>query len=346
MMKLLCFIIIFILPPISNGEFLCPFQYVNETKAVEIELKFRFYNFFYFDDIDDKLSCNAFVIATWHDPCGWKLAQKLMPNRTKHVTGGISLDRSYFWLPLILQHIDDNPKAFDTVNTPLIVNSNGYVEFWGRKIWIATCEGQLAKFPFDSHRCSFLFTTWETIDFVKISRLTLDFSSDNLQLNTLELFSAQFLKPRNFSLPYDCLGKQCISDWAEFPLILTRRWFPYYFHGLFIPLALLSLIQILTLLLNFNEIDRITLSATIFLAYAVFSSQIASFFPVTSQHVYMATAGTSMLILSILSTIFYISIYTWQNTFKIRYKTNKIGTIFFLLSYCTVCLVTCLYMIL
>ena len=320
----------------ANGEILCPFKYINESIPLEIELKFRFYQLIDFHEKDGVLESSGYIIAKWYDPCGWNLAQTLYPNRTNPKQGGVAVDRKYFWIPILVQEHDDNAKVFDTTNTPLYVSSNGYIELWGRKTWLAKCQGHFSKFPLDQHHCSFVFNSWDSAYFVKISHAELDLSGGNYQPDSLTLFSAQFQTPRTFTLDYSCNNELCDYDWVEFPLLLSRQWFPFYFHSIFIPFILLSLIQLMTFLLHFNEMDRICLSATVFLSYAVFSSHISYLSPVTSEHIYIIVVETFLMVLSIFSTIFYTVIFSWRNSFQQNNTLaiiNRVGTIVFLVSY-------------
>ena len=332
---LLLVVVDFIVAAVDNDQVLCPYPYSNISKSVQVEFKFRFFKFDYFHDVDGYLGCSGYLIAKWYNPCGWEQVKKMYPNRTREKEVGFLLDAKYFWIPLVIQQHDPNPEAFGTTDLPLTVGSDGFVEFWGRKQWRLNCKGQFSKFPLDEHHCSFIINIWDTPEFVKMANATLDLDHGNFKPGGPSLFSAEFQPVKMYSTKFPCNNEWCYTEWAEFPIVLKRHWFPYYLHGVVVPFLLLILLQLSTFILPHDQTDRISLSATVFLSSAVFSSQIMSYFPETSEHIFIVTSGTLAMFLNALATSYFIGIYAYKDNFseKTLLILQKVVSIAFLFFY-------------
>ena len=325
-----------------GGEIECPYPYIDVSKAVQVHYTFRFNSFEYIKDVEGILGCSAYLISKWYDPCGWKLAQKLYPNRTKIRETGYLLDAKYFWIPLIMEEGDSNPRAYGPTDLPLAVNSDGFIEYWGRKKWKFTCQGRIAKFPFDQHRCTFSVNVWETTDFVTLGNASIELLHGSFEHGGLSLFNIEFQAVEKYQVSFSCKDTLCYSEWAVFPVILRRKWFPYYFHGVIVPFQLLIILQLSTFLLPYDQAERIALSATVFLSSAVFSSQIMIYFPETSEHIYIVTSGTLVMTLNAFATVYFVTIYSYKD--KLTNKTisivHRIFSISFIFLYAAIVGVT------
>ena len=321
----------------------CPFPFETTGKTVQVLLQLRFYSLDDFQAVDGFLLVSGSLSATWHDPCGWNLAQRVYQNRVENATA-ITMDYKFFWIPVITQDTAKNLRAFEnTGNMPLEVYDTGHVTYWGRKQWVADCTGSFHKFPFDEHLCELSYFAWEPIRFVNITEAKEVINEDVYNPDSLTLFTAE-IKPAEVSeLKYLCGNSTCINAWASFSVSLKRKWFPYYFNNIFLPMLLLAILQLSAFFIPHDEIDRITFSGTIFLSNAFISSEITKYIPQTAEHVVVVTVSNMATVGSMLAIVVFVLSYLKKDIFQREkmVKIQKATTAIFILFYSSLFVVSC-----
>ena len=295
----------------------CPFPFDGMAKPVMVDLELRIFALAEFHDVFGSLIIKASLVSAWNDSCGWKLAQKLFPKKTETNTI-VYIDSDHFWIPLMSQDNSDGARAYDdTGYMPIEVYESGLLRFYGRKSWLATCKGQFSKFPFDVHICRLDYLSWFNTNFVRFSKVTLEFGINSVyNSDGLALFYADYSPPLHFQSTYSCANRTCSIDRANFTVILKRKWFPYYIFGVFLPLISLSILQLTSFFMPYSDVDRITFSGTIFVANALITRAIRSYIPQTSEHIIIMTTSSLASIGSLFSTIFYIFSFAMKTEVK------------------------------
>ena len=211
------------------------------------------------------------------------------------------------WKPYIVQ---DRSETFATWEdgeiTPLQVTREGLVYFWQAKPWKTKCPDiQLANFPFDRHICSLSFYIWDNINFTEVTQASIDFSSATMEHSQIHLFDFNMLQPSIVKISFPCGNYRCQTSYISFPIELKRKWFPYYFHGLFLPQFTLSLLQLSAFIIPSDRIERCEFSVTLFVAYAVTRSEVQSYIPKTSETIYIVLATNIAMVGSMLATCYF-----------------------------------------
>ena len=313
----------------------CPNPYETTGKTLELELNFILYNLVDFQDVAGSLDISGALEVIWYDPCGWNLASKLFPFRTKNYST-VYLDFKHFKLPILTQDTTGHINVFESTGAkPIEVYDSGYVTYWGRKLWTAYCFGQFRNFPFDTHTCLLNFFPWENVEFLNITKASFDLSSSLYDPERLSLFSSDVGSVRNTQYEYQCGERLCHYSWITFPIYLKRKWFPYYIFVIFLPLFMLSLLQLSAFFIPFDEIDRIAYSGSIFLSNIVMSADFISYIPKTAEPVVVVTTSNIATLVNLLIIVFFVLSYFYKDKYPRRKMIYiQIGaTVFFTILY-------------
>ena len=319
----------------------CPFD-VNGTTVV-LKMKFRIYSMKSFDDVGGILIFDAAMVTTMYEPCGWELAVKLFPQRSKIFGDAVTMDVDHFWKPVIWNEGSNVPFLYTADNSALAVNvfKTGWLDMWEIREWSTNCKINLIKFPFDVQRCSYRFHLWEqrSLNYVAEAIVDMTFPTFEGKPKSNTVFDIEMLQPIIRNTTWPCGHVKCKGCYVDFPILLRRKWFPYYFYGIFLPQFLLSILQLSAFLLPFDETDRITFSGTLFLAYAVANTNITSYIQKTSDNVLIVASTNVAMLGSMLATISLGISYAARKMVKKRYLVTvqkvllAIFTIFYILLY-------------
>ena len=298
-------------------DWICPYVFDRTGQVQIVDIQLKILQLSDFQDVQGKLFVKASMISIWNDTCGWELAKKMIPNQVENSTS-VTMECKLFRLPLLTQANHNKARAYlDTGNMPVEVYKSGTIIYYGRNTWMATCKGNFSKFPFDTHLCILEYYIWYSTSFMRFGDVSLKFAmAAKYDSNTLALFSAHYPPLQRSQTSYACSSRTCYFDRIKFFIHLKRKWFPYYFLGIFLPMALLSILQLFTFLLPYNEMDRTTFSGTIFIANALISSQISAYIPQTSEHIIVVTTSNLASLFSMISTLFFVFSFTCQNCYK------------------------------
>ena len=101
------------------------------------------------------------------------------------------------------------------------------------------------------------------------------------------------------------LNETCQTFTVDYPVFVQRKWFPYYFYGLFIPQLSLSLLQLSAFFIPYDNSDRIMYSVTLFVAYAISGSEVGRLVPETAENIPIVMAINLAIVNSMLATIYF-----------------------------------------
>ena len=275
----------------------------STPNALNVSVKFIFNSFEGFDDVKGILSVIGTVVLIWQDQCVWKVVQEEYPERSKY-NSPLPLKSAVVWKPLIVQTLSTGSMLVgpSSEELPLDIHRDGTVEWWNYGLWETKCFTNLEKFPFDVQQCKFTFDNWLTTDVISISEANWMLATDmmNLALWKYELINASI-----YQTSTSCgKNKSCSYERIDFPIVLTRHWYPYFFYAIFIPLFCLTFLQLSTFFIPMSKAERTTFSATLFLAFAVMRSEIQSYFPQTSENIIILISSNIFLVLSMIATVY------------------------------------------
>ena len=323
---------------VANGPIsdYCPYPFERNRTQVSIELSFLVTYLVDYKDLAGKLECLGIVKAKWYDPCGWQLAQVQMPETTA-IANRVRMESKYFWSPSISQDYSlfQGQVFGHSENIPVDVYQSGYIEFSNQQIWPTLCQTEFEKFPFDQHQCGFDFCLWYDNRFVKYNKVVLDLTERAFDVDSLLLFGASYQPATLYNRTWQCGDEICSSGCAQFLIDLKRKWFPFYFHGIFLPMLMLSLLQLSAFLLPYQKPERFGFSATILLSNAMIISQVVEYTPQTAKHIILVTSVNISTLLGMSSTIFFVVIYSLRKRFKVQYhlKIHRISIAVFVTAY-------------
>ena len=284
----------------------CPFDTTNGTR-IAINVSFGVSEVDHFDDVAGILSIRGILLFKWIDPCAWPLMESLFPARTSQ---GISIiaDSNLFWHPYILQ---DHSQEYliQGQGMPVGVEKSGQIQDWIQKTWTTRCVGMSrVKFPFDRHHCSVEIFLWNNLLFNYFDQASFDLSI--YHVNSNELFDFNFGNAISTNRSYcQSGGIDCLASNIQFPIEISRKWYPYYFYGLFVPQVALAVLQISAFLIPYDHCERSAFSVTLFVAYTVTKSEIQTYIPQSSESITIVTASSVAMIGSMLATVYFGAIY-------------------------------------
>ncbi|XP_052083651.1 acetylcholine receptor subunit alpha-like [Mytilus californianus] len=166
-----------------------------------------------------------------------------------------------------------NPVGDDTMFFPTIVFT-GEVIYSPGGILKAKCPTDISKFPFDSQTCTLQLMPW---GFVK-SNLLLSANFDKAQLDFFSAHSDWNLLEYSTNVVNESLGYSVLN------VKLTFKREPLYFAVMIIlPTLLFSLLNPLVFILPVESGERVSLSMTILLSYAIFLTLVSASIPASSN---------------------------------------------------------------
>ena len=315
----------------------------DSNQTTQVHLTFRVYFVDHFDDVNGILAIRASLILTWHDPCPWKTF-KTQEELQKFPNGSISLHRSKVWVPTIIQEnsVDKTLVTDGASELPLTVYHDYSNELWLRKVWQNKCfDINLAKFPFDTNVCNLTFNIWATDGAATVETGQVDFSSTGYRKSENQQFDFEFQQPIKRKKPYNCqtTSEICYATAVDFPVIIKRRWYPYYFFGIFIPLFTISILQLSAFVIPYDLIERPGYSVTLFVASAVTGTEVQRYVPETSEFIPVLAAANVSSIGSMSATFYFCIIFSLRK-YKIRSRhflqiVDRTIFIIFILYYAT-----------
>ncbi|XP_052257680.1 neuronal acetylcholine receptor subunit alpha-3-like isoform X1 [Dreissena polymorpha] len=212
---------------------------------------------------------------------------------------------TYVWTPKIaIENSVNDLEVFSDENSLIRLISTGKALWTPGGVFETSCDADVTYYPLDTQECSITLTTWAyTSNEITLGFLNNSFMLDNYQENgEWELIgtsssrdSAQRSKEESYS--YDRL---------KFTLKLKRRPLYHILNTIF-PVIIMSCLIVFVFKLPPESGERVGMSLTVLLAYAVYLTLIADNIPRTSTSASILSSYlTIILMLSTLSVVFTI----------------------------------------
>ncbi|KAL4217019.1 hypothetical protein ACF0H5_023475 [Mactra antiquata] len=255
---------------------------------------------------EQKLSIAAYFYFKWTDENFAWLFDPAYSNYSD--VSSIFCDEDEIWTPSII--IENSIHDIDVIsrpNIPVRVNGFGQVDWMPAGIFSTHCESKVTYWPLDTQNCDLMISTWAVTNF----EVNLDFSENTMVTSSYQehgewelvhTANKSSLAVRE-SMPFRRLS---------FTMTFRRR---HLFHTLntLLPVVLFGLLTIVVFKLNPESGERVGLSLTILLAYAVYLSLISESIPQTSLSASLLSTYLAIILmmqtLSVLLTVIYLDVY-------------------------------------
>ncbi|XP_052812727.1 acetylcholine receptor subunit beta-like isoform X2 [Mya arenaria] len=212
---------------------------------------------------------------------------------------------TYTWTPkLVIENSVNDLEVFSDVNTLIRLNSVGAGIWTPGGVFETSCEADITYYPLDTQTCSIILTTWSYTS----NEITLSFDDDAFILdNFSENGEWELLETSNTSESAGRSKSESYTyDRLYFTLKLRRRPLYHILNTIF-PVILMSCLIVFVFKLPPESGERVGMSLTVLLAYAVYLTLITDNIPQTSLSAsILSTYLTIILMLSTLSVIFTI----------------------------------------
>ncbi|XP_052814849.1 acetylcholine receptor subunit beta-like isoform X2 [Mya arenaria] len=211
----------------------------------------------------------------------------------------------YAWAPkLVIENSVNDLEVFSDVNTLVRLNSAGTARWTPGGVFETSCEADITYYPLDTQTCSIVLTTWSYTS----NEITLSFDDDPFILdNFSENGEWELLETSNTS---ESAGRSKSESYTYDRLYFTmklRRRPLYHILNTIFPVILMSCLIVFVFKLPPESGERVGMSLTVLLAYAVYLTLITDNIPQTSLSAsILSTYLTIILMLSTLSVIFTI----------------------------------------
>lgn len=243
---------------------------LDQSKPLDISLRFYLVTISRFVEAEETIVVVGAVEMIWMDGgISWNPAS--YGNKQS-----IPLSNNNIWTPslTLLNSVDTlAPIDGDTIFNVNIM-SNGTISSIVGGVLSAKCATDISKFPFDSQTCILDFTTWNifssdiTLSLVPDSPVDLGFYGRNPDW-VLQSCSAR---------------ASTLGSYPEYKVTLTIKREPLYYSMMVVcPTILFGLLNPLVFLLPVQSGERIGLSMTILLSYAIFLTLVSDVIPATSN---------------------------------------------------------------
>ncbi|XP_052812696.1 acetylcholine receptor subunit beta-like isoform X1 [Mya arenaria] len=212
---------------------------------------------------------------------------------------------TYAWTPkVVIENSVNDLEVFSDVNTLIRLNALGTARWTPGGVFETSCEADITYYPLDTQTCSIVLTTWSYTS----SEISLSFDDDPFILdNFSENGEWELIETSNTSESAGRSKSESFTyDRLYFTMKLRRRPLYHILNTIF-PVILMSCLIVFVFKLPPESGERIGMSLTVLLAYAVYLTLITDNIPQTSLSAsVLSTYLTIILMLSTLSVIFTI----------------------------------------
>ncbi|XP_018024328.1 neuronal acetylcholine receptor subunit alpha-10 [Hyalella azteca] len=228
-------------------------------------------------DVDEKnqiLTTNCWLTQVWIDA-------HLIWNASDF--GGISVIRVPYdkvWKPdIILYNNADAQYSASTINTNVIVKSNGEVTWLSHGIYRSSCEMNVEYFPFDVQSCKMKWSSWTYDGYqLDLAQQMEEGDMSNYKPNG-EFDLDAFTSVRTVAI-YSC----CPEPYPDITYtILLRRRPMFYVFNLILPCLLINGIALLVFYVPSESGEKVTLGISALLSMTVFLITIRESLPPTEK---------------------------------------------------------------
>ncbi|XP_076469984.1 neuronal acetylcholine receptor subunit alpha-7-like [Babylonia areolata] len=242
---------------------------VNFSQPVYLRLSMGLKSFIELDMKKQTLVCFGWLGVVWHDHfLRWDLDQ--FPFHK------VQLTPDMVWRPdLVIYNTVDDLDQLEDQKRKVIIESTGKVTWYPGGLFQTTCSIDIFHYPLDTQTCSVEISTWSSSN--EDIKVFADPAFENT--NSLETHPEWALVRKKAEYTY----LSSINYWrVQFTFVLRRK-VTFYILNMILPMLLLSLMNCLVFLLPEDSGEKMTVSVTMFLSFAVFLSLINTSLPQNSD---------------------------------------------------------------
>ena len=185
--------------------------------------------------------------------------------------------QSKVWKPyLFLENSISKQSEMGSPSVKVIVSHDGVVEWKPVEVFKSTCAADVRKFPFDTQKCSMVF---ETLGYTT-REIQIHSVEDHMDFHGYGITSGWYVEDTDIDTESE--------DGSEIHILcsLTLRRNPTYFIlNIFLPIVLLSFMNICVFILPVQSGEKASFVITVFLSLAVFLTIVSSNLPENSDNV-------------------------------------------------------------
>ncbi|XP_070538692.1 neuronal acetylcholine receptor subunit alpha-7-like isoform X2 [Ptychodera flava] len=248
---------------------------INESQKISISFELYLSQI---NDMDEKfqiLTTTVWITQRWHDDyVTWNASEYNGLEKLR-------VPASMLWLPdTVLYNTakEDNENFMLDVQTNIIINASGGIDWSALVIMKTFCPVNIFYFPFDTQQCEMKFGSWQ-YDARFIDYYEGPADASNYQHNG-EWDTEGITVVRNPGIYSCCPGR----EYPDVTFTITIRRKPlFYIFNLIIPCFLISGMSMLGFILPCESGEKVSLGITVLLSLTVFLLVVAETMPATSD---------------------------------------------------------------
>ena len=275
---------------------------LNWTTLTTVDLHMSVIAILDFNDVEETIAMTAILELSWTD-------ELLTWDSTKFDNlSHISVPQNDVWRPYL--SLENSVMKMGELGTPSLVvdiHRDGKVEWRPIEVLMTSCPVDVAKFPFDTQRCGLTFET----NGYEHDELELNVEGSEVELHEYKGTSGWIIKSTKFERTVEVEhGTTHIVCW----ITLERK--PMYFIlNIFLPICLLTLLNLFVFVLPVESGEKVSFVVTIFLSLAVFLTIVSGEMPENSESISLLNAyvftSTIMSTLTVMITIVEIRLHSF-----------------------------------
>ncbi|XP_076069704.1 neuronal acetylcholine receptor subunit alpha-10-like [Oratosquilla oratoria] len=246
----------------------------NSSEALNVIFGLSLHSIIDVDEKNQILTTNCWLTQVWMDAhLTWNASD----------FGGINVIRMPFnrvWKPdIILYNNADAQYTSSTINTNVIVTSEGKVTWLSHGIYRSSCDMNVEYFPFDIQACLMKWASW-TYDGFQLDLLKDQEEGDMSNYQTNGEFDLIEFTPKKNVEYYSC----CTEPYPDITFTIRLRRRPmFYVFNLILPCVLINGIALLVFYVPSESGEKVTLGISALLSMTVFLMTIRESLPPTEK---------------------------------------------------------------
>ena len=275
------------LPHLINGQiFYDSSESINGT--IDLWLDFRLYFLKQVNELSLSMTVKGTLTMYWNDPEAWNFARAIKPSRSAY-SESISVPNDLIWKPFIVvfNSADDYENTVDRngAANPIDISRAGVVQWWATGYWTVACNFNYEKFPFDTQICSLKLLNFLSAKYYRTSKWTFSIPKQEDLVSPTMVWQFVSSSYSNLNWTWDNNGEIDYSSLVRFDIEFKRKWYPYYFYAIMVPLFCLTGLQLAAFALPKDSPDRSIYSITCLLSFAVMRAEIQNNIPKTAENI-------------------------------------------------------------
>ncbi|XP_053381980.1 neuronal acetylcholine receptor subunit alpha-6-like [Mercenaria mercenaria] len=269
---------------------------VNQSAPLILHTSLELVSIQAFDEVQERLTITAAVLMFWADEY-----MKWDPSKYGG-TNQLVVESDKIWTPniVLLNNINKLEKIGDSWHIVRFL-PDGTALYYPGDVLSASCPVDVTYYPWDRHKCSFIFTVWAH------SPYEIRFKSTNDKVQT-----SYFSENGAWTFLDSDVKEDLYGTALTFVLYLERK--PLFvLINVIIPIIFMAYLNAVTFLIPSENGERISCSITVLLALAVFLTLVGDNLPKTSSPLsffsYYLLVVLGISICMTLATVFNVRLY-------------------------------------